>query len=86
MFNPHDYQNCMFIACSAGVGSSKLHDVGYNVSAAVEILPERFSLHRAIYDNQDACKTCLFDFAQHIPELVKIYKERQCCGIIFTLP
>lgn len=86
MFNPHIYQNCLFIACSAGVGSSKLHDVGYNVSAAVEILPERFSLHRAIYDNQDACKTCLFDFAQHIPELVKIYKERQCYGIIFTLP
>lgn len=86
MFNPHDYQNCMFIACSAGVGSSKLHDVGYNVAVAVEVLPERFSLHRAIYDNQDACKTCLFDFAQHIPELLKIYKERQCRGIIFTLP
>ena len=53
MFNPHDYQNCMFIACSSGVGSSKLHDVGYNVSAAVEILPERWRLHRDIYDKND---------------------------------
>lgn len=86
MFNPHDYQNCMFIACSSGVGSSKLHDVGYNVSAAVEILPERWRLHHDIYGKNDECKTLLFDFAKHIPELVKIYKERQCHGIIFTLP
>lgn len=86
MFNPHDYQNCMFIACSSGVGSSKLHDVGYNVSAAAEILPERWRLHRDIYDKNDECQTLLFDFAKHIPELVKIYKERQCRGLIFTLP
>lgn len=31
-------------------------------------------------------KTLLFDFAKHIPELVKIYQERQCRGLIFTLP
>lgn len=86
MFNPHDYQNCMFIACSSGIGSSKLHDIGYNVSAAVEILPERWLLHRDIYDKEDACKTLLFDFSKHIPELVNLYVERHMRGIIFTLP
>jgi len=76
----------MFIACSSGVGTSKIKDIGYNVGCAVEILPERFLLHKAIYDKQDACQTFLFDFAKHIPELVDLYVERHLNGILFTLP
>ncbi len=76
----------MFIACSSGVGSSKLHDVGYNIACGVEILPERFLVHRSIYDVQDSCKSLLFDFSKHIPELVNLYVERHMRGLIFTLP
>lgn len=81
-----NYENCMFIACSGGIGTSKFHDVGYNVAVAVEIDIIRWRFHHDIYDKNGECITLPWDFTRHISELVKIYKERQCRGILFTLP
>lgn len=71
------------VCSSGGLGTSKSKYVGYKCAVASELLSNRARFHQGIHPET---KMVYGDFTTKIDEIARLHIEKNCEGILFTLP
>ncbi len=71
------------ICASGGIGTSKSKYIGFECAVATELLPNRARFHQGLHPES---KMVYGDFTAKIDEIAKLHIEKNCKGILFTLP
>ncbi len=71
------------VCSSGGIGTSKSKYIGYECAVAAELLPDRARFHQG---GHPKTKMVYGDFTKKIDEIARLHIEKNCKGILFTLP
>lgn len=76
-------KNYTAICSSGGLGTSKSKYLGYGCAVASELLPDRARFHQGVHPET---KMVYGDFTTKIDEIARLHIEKNCEGMLFTLP